>query len=279
MKVFLTLVAIALGALVMWFGFFYEEPQPQSRVVVIANAWHTASAAQSFQRMEAVARASEVVRVASPATPSTDRGKCEEYKGRKAYLSFMERRNEMIGKYWREVNDPRVKQGLEPFPDPEVVPTPEERAAMLVEFGAALREIDKKFEEGCHNQSGMNPIVIDLLGHLQNAGISAADLDEEAYRLAMKLGRAEADFHAKYVQTLLNRGCHGTALYVMDTVINQIADRLEHPASMGYIFLYSQIANIREAERHSAEAGTEEATEAAVENLRRQRASICGSFG
>ncbi len=272
-------VACLLGALAIALCQGYGETETvmstgQSQVAIKRASASTVPSLMAYPRSVEETD----VTVLSPATPGTDSMSAHgqrEYKQSRAYQAFFDRRNKIWGKFWREVNDPRIDQGLEPLPGPEVEPTREERVSMISDFQAEIREID----EAAAQRGYPSQDVVALLVDLRDAGISLGELEFDSYKAIIRLGQAQADYQAKYVEQLLERGCFGTAGYIMSMYVNKIAEALDDPGSMGYTHLNGRITALHVMERSYATASTEEATNAVVANLARQRAKSLPGCG
>lgn len=274
---------VLLGVvLATWMAWYLNPETPNhTPVVVLAHPARANATAASVPQIMAYPRSVEAApvtlsapRAISAADSLAEQGR-KEYTQSRAYRAFWNRRNDIWRKYHEEVNKPRFNQGLEPLPEPKVEPTPEERAAMISEFQAGIRELDKATTQ----QGYPSTDIVGLLGDLHEAGIAPIALGTKAFGVAARLGQAQADYQAKYVEELLERGCFGTAGYIMSMYVNKIAEALGDPGSMGYTHLNGQILALHAMERHYARASTEEATDAVVANLARQRAKSIPGCG
>lgn len=271
MKAVIVSVVVALVAIVAWFA-SSDESRPQV-VVLIHSIQQEEEVTVSPVPAPLPQIALPVSHAASVASASVEQSRYKEYMSPAAVRAFKNRRDKILEDHWKTVNVPRVNQGLEPLEPPKITPTAEEIAAMISGFQAKAREIAQQVENGFDNNIGS------VLWDLRDTGISVQQLDQKTVSLLNQLGQEKADKEAVFIRKQLEKGCPGSAGYMMDTVINQIAIGLEHPALMGYIGLYGDIRKIQETEWQYAAASTEQATRAVVHNLQRQRQPICGTFG
>ncbi len=233
----LIVLSTLVAALVTWFGFFYEGPSSQSRVVVISHPWHTASAVQSNQQAEQEKRASVVAQPASSAElPVQSKKSCEPSKAAEA---FRDRRSKILMAFDKEINGPRKEQGLEPLDRPKVEPTSKEKAAIIREFQVRVQKFDP--EDACLGPGNMDDRILHILSDIEDAGIKASDLGAESFQKLTRLGQKEADETVPNIQHFLDRGCYGTAGYIMDMYIHGIARGLGNTINMGYQNLDDEI--------------------------------------
>lgn len=277
--------ACALAALlgVWWYASSEDEPErqvvapsrtelPASSALSLLNYGPRTDPVQGETQLPALSRpalsgSSPAVAAVSP-TDQERRG----YKQSKTYKAFYFRKGEILSKFEREFNDSRIKQGLEPLPHPKVEPTPEERAAMIYEFQAGIRDIDAATTRQGY-PSNIEVLLVDLL----DTGIAPTDLGMETFQAAVRLAQAQADHQAKYIQTLLDRGCFGTAGYIMGMYIHSIARGLGNTTNMGYEWLEAQIDAASAHERNLfRQAKGDEALRESVRIQAIQRAKVLG---
>lgn len=275
---------IVCGALVLLSGFLWwlsPDAPERERVTLSGDAFMRIHAPQSTPAvyiLPADRAVDKPLVVTASATPESQvsnfrEQKYKEYQDPPAFKAFELRRDKILDTHWKEANVPRLNQGLESIEPPKVLPTAEEKTAMIPELEAKVKEIAELLAQGFNNQVGA------FLWALRDIDVSILELDGRVVQTSNRLGQHEADEQASRIREALQRGCRGYAEYIMHTTIEQIAIGLAHPSNMGHAELLSHIKSLNHYERQYAAAGTEEATEAVMENLRRQRSSVCGIFG
>lgn len=228
MKAIFVSVTVALVAIVSWFV-SCDEPQPQ--VVLLSHpAASAVPSALAYPRVEEVtpaetkAVATKVSSAASVAPVLSEQDRYKAYRSPKIVEEFIERRGRLQMEHRKKTGE-----------HVEVLPTVAEKATMIPLLQAKVQEVAGDL------QAGHYITIAEMFNDLRNAGVSADELGAKSLETLAYIGQQQADKQAKYITELLNRGCYGTARYIMNVFIYPIAEGLKSPNNMGYQSLDDRI--------------------------------------